>query len=127
MSGRIPTIVAGLRQSFDNWAPSQEVQSGKFELLQDHYQGLSQQYGFEVEIPLESMLRLSGFDSMSGDEAKWENAAKVVDYALTKNPNNVDGFFSIVDQVVSVGQIDASKRLISFICKNTPDHSRCRA
>ena len=125
MSGRIPTIIAGLRQSFDNWSPSQDIQSGKFELLQNHYQGLSQQYGFNVDVPLETMKRLSGFDSMSGDEAKWQNAAKVVDYALTKNPDNADEFFNIVDQVVSFGQIDASKRLISFICKNTPDHSRC--
>ena len=125
MSGRIPTIIAGLRQSFDKWMPSQDIQQGKFELLQDHYRNLSQQYGFEVEIPLETMKRISGFDSMSSDQAKWQNAAKAVDYALTKNPNNVDEFFNIVDQVVSFGEIDASERLISFICKNTPDHARC--
>ena len=125
MSGRIPSIIAGLRQSFDNWNPSPDVQSGKFESLQNHYRGLSQQYGFDVEVPLETMKRLSGFDSMSGDEAKWQNAAKVVDYALTNNPNNADEFFDIVDQVVSFGQIEASKRLTSYICKNTPDHSRC--
>ena len=125
MSGRIPTIIAGLRQSFDDWEPSQDILRGKFELLQNHYEDLSQKYGFETEIPLETMKRLSGFDSMSDDESKWQNAAKVVDYALTKNPSNVDEFFSIVDQVVSFGQLDASKRLISFICKNAPDHSRC--
>lgn len=125
MSGRIPTIIAGLRQSFDDWEPSQGILSGKFELLQNHYRDLGQQYGFEVEIPLDTMKRLSGFDSMSDDEAKWQNASKVVDYALTKNPNNADEFFNIADQVVSFGQIDASKRLISFICKNTPVHSRC--
>ena len=125
MSGRIPTIIAGLRQSFEKWMPSQDIQQGKFELLQDHYRDLSQQYGFEVDIPLEIMKRISGFDSMSDDEAKWQNAAKAVDYALTKNPNNADEFFNIVDQVVSFGQIDASKRLISFICENIPDHSKC--
>jgi predicted alpha/beta superfamily hydrolase len=125
MSGRIPTIIAGLRQSFDNWGPSKDIRRGKFELLQNHYRDLKKQYGFEVEIPLDTMKRLSGFDSMSNDEAKWQNAAKVIDYALTKNPNNADEFFNIVDQVVSFGQIDASKRLISFICEKTPDHSRC--
>lgn len=125
MSGRIPTITAGLRHSFENWSPTQDILSGKFELLQNHYQGLSRQYGFDVDIPLETMKRLSGFDSMSADESKWQNAAKVVDYALTKDPSNADEFFGIVDQVVSFGQIDASKRLISFICKHTPDHSRC--
>jgi len=72
------------------------------------------------------MKRLSGFDSMSSNEAKWHNASEVVDYALTKNPNNVGEFFNIVDQVESFGQIDASKRLVSYICKNAPDHSRCR-
>ncbi|MBX2848473.1 MAG: hypothetical protein KTR16_09135, partial [Acidiferrobacterales bacterium] len=70
MSGRIPAIIAGLRQSFADWSPSQDTLNGKFELLQDHYRDLSQQYGFEVEIPLETMLRMSGVDSMSDDEAK---------------------------------------------------------
>jgi predicted alpha/beta superfamily hydrolase len=125
MSGRIPTITAGLRQSFENWNAPESVQRGKFELLQAHYLKLSKQYGFEVEIPLETMKRMAGFDSMSDDEVKWENAANVVEYALTKNPNDVGEFFNIVDQVVDFGQVDASKRLISFICKNTPDHSRC--
>jgi len=74
MSGRIRTIIAGLRQSFGKWMPSQDIQQGKFELLKDHYRNLSQQYGFDVEIPLEMIKRLSGFDSMSGDEAKWQNA-----------------------------------------------------
>ena len=125
MSGRIPTIVAGLRQSFENWKPSQDILGGKFELVQNHYRDLSQQYGFEVEIPLDTMQRLSGFDSMSNDEVKWQNAAKVVDYALTKNPNDADEFFDIVDQVASFGQIEASKRLVSYICKNVTNHSRC--
>ena len=125
MSGRIETIMAGLRQSFDGWLPPQEIERGPFEGLQEHYQNLSKQYGFEVNVPLETMKRMSGFDSMSKDESKWKNAANVIDYALTKNPNNADQFFDIVDQVVSFGQTEASKRLVSSICKNTPKHSRC--
>jgi len=125
MSGRVHTVMAGLRKSFDNWRPSKEVESGKFSALQMHYKKLSDQYGYEIDIPIETMKRLSAFDSASKDSARWNNASDVVKYALTKTPSDVEEFIGIADEMVAYGMSDGSKRLISYICEQSVEHSRC--
>jgi len=125
MSGRVHTVMAGLRGSFENWRPSREIESGKFEVLQMHYKELSERYGYEVSIPIETMKRLSAFDSASKDSERWENASKVVKHALAKTPEHVDEFVSISDEMVEYGMVDGSKRLMSYICEQSSAHVRC--
>jgi len=125
MSGRVHTVMAGLRGSFENWRPSREIESGKFEILQMHYKELSERYGYEVSIPIETMKRLSAFDSASKDSERWENASKVVKHALAKTPDHVDEFVSISDEMLEYGMVDGSKRLMSYICEQSSAHVRC--
>jgi len=125
MSGRVHTVMAGLRSSFKNWKPTSKIESGRLEGLQAHYLDLSEQYGFEVAIPLETMKRESAFHSASDIKERWHVASNIVRYALTKNPSDVDEFIDISDEMVAYGWSDGSKRLISYICKQSPEHSRC--
>lgn len=125
MSGRVNTVMVGLRSSFKNWRPSKKVESGKFEMLQAHYQELSDRYGYEVAIPLETMKRESAFHCASNIEERWKVASHIVEYALSKSPGNVDEFIDIADEMVGYGMVDGSKRLLSFICDQAPKHQRC--
>ena len=85
MRGRVNTVMAGLRGSFENRRPSKKVESGKFEVLQAHYENLSERYGYGVDIPLETMKRLSAFDSAPKDSERWQNASNVVEYMRLLN------------------------------------------
>lgn len=125
MSGRVHTVMVGLRGSFDNWRPSKKTESGKLKGLQEHYQQLSERFGYEVAIPLETMKRESAFHSASDIEERWQVASDIVKYALAKTPNDVDEFFGISDEMVGYGMAEGSKRLISFICEQLPEHKRC--
>ncbi len=125
MSGRVHTVIAGLRDSFKNWRPSSKVASGSLEGLQAHYSALSERYGYEVLIPLETMKRESAFHSASKIEERWHVASDIVKYALAKTPNDVDEFISIADELSDYGAIEGSQRLISFVCEQAPGHSRC--
>ena len=125
MSGRVNTVMAGLRSSFNNWRPSKKVESGRFEGLQAHYLQLGERFGYEVAIPLETMKRESAFHSASDIEERWQVASDIVKYAISKTPSDVDAFIDIADEMVGYGMIDGSKRLISFICEESPKHNRC--
>jgi predicted alpha/beta superfamily hydrolase len=125
MSGRVNTVMAGIRGSFANWRPSKKVESGKFGELRAHYLGLSERYGYEIEIPLETMKRESAFHCASDIEERWQVASDIVKYAVSRNADNADEFFDISDEMVGYGMADGSKRLTSFVCEQSPKHRRC--
>ncbi len=125
MSGRVHTVMAGIRGSFKGWRPSKKIESGNFEALLSHYQKLSERYGYEIAIPLETMKRESAFHSASDIEARWQVASDIVNYALSTTPRDADEFFNISAEMIDYGMLDGSKRLISFVCKEVPEHSKC--
>lgn len=126
MSGRVNTVMSGLRSSFNNWKPSKKVESGQFEVLQAHYHELSKRFGYEVAIPLETMKRESAFHSASNSKERWQVAYDIIEYALTKTTNDADEFFGIADEMIGYGMIEGSARLVSYICEQLPDHSKCK-
>ncbi len=126
MSTRVSSIMSFLRDSFNDWKPSNEIEMRQFDNLLGHYQALSKKYGYEVGIPLDTMLRMSGFDSLSSNEARWNNAKSVVKYALSMTPSNVDAFLDIANQLLDYGPPEGSKRLTSYICDQVPDHTACQ-
>ncbi|MEM7359673.1 MAG: alpha/beta hydrolase-fold protein [Pseudomonadota bacterium] len=126
MSGRVNTVMMGLRNSFKDWRPAKKVESGKFEGLQAHYLELSERYGYEVAIPLETMKRESAFHSASNIEERWQVAANIVEYALSKSPNDADEFIGIADEMVGYGMVEGSHRLLSYICEHASEHQRCK-
>jgi predicted alpha/beta superfamily hydrolase len=125
MSGRVHTVMAGLRSSFKNWRPSKKVESGRLEELQAHYLDLSERYGYKVNIPLETMKRESAFHSASNIQERWQIASNIVKYALSKTPSDIDEFLDIADEMIGYGMSEGSERLVSFVCQQAPKHSRC--
>lgn len=125
MSGRVNTVMVGLRSSFNNWRPSSKVESGKFEGLQAHYSALSERYGYEVAIPLETMKRESAFHSASDIEERWQVASSIVEYALSRTPSDVEAFIDIADEMIGYGMVEGSKRLISYVCEQASKHTLC--
>lgn len=125
MSGRVNAMMYGLRQEFPDWEPPKGAQNGMLIDLQQHYSMLSKRYGFKAVIPLDMLARMSGMGSMSGDAKQHQNAAAAVKYVLNRNENDAYELFDTAMQVASLGAIDASKRLISYICEEVPLHEKC--
>jgi hypothetical protein len=119
-------MMHGLRQEFSDWEPSKDARNGMLADLQKHYLTLSERYGFKAVIPLDMLARMSGMGSMSGDVKQHENAAAAVKYVLNRNKNDAYELFDTAHQVASLGAIDGSKRLISYICKQAPQHPKCQ-
>lgn len=125
MSGRVHTVMVGLRGSFKNWRPSKKVESGKLEGLERHYLNLTKQYGYEVSIPLETMRRESAFHSASNNSERWQIASDIVRYGITKVPSYADEFIDMADEMVAYGLAEGSVRLISYVCEQSSKHVRC--
>ena len=125
MSGRVNTVMTGLRGSFKNWRPTRKIESGRLEDLRAHYSKLSKKYRFEVAIPLETMKRESTFHSASNIEERWQIASNIVNYALAKTPSDADEFIEMVNELVKYGSPQGSARLLSYVCEQLPEHSKC--
>ena len=125
MSGRVNATMHGLRQEFPGWEPSMDAQNGVLADLRQHYDMLSERYGFKAVIPLDMLARMSGFGSLSDDAKKNENAAAVVEYVLTRNSSDADELFDTANQVASLGSAEGNKRMVSYICKEIPHDDRC--
>lgn len=125
MSGRVHTVMAGLRSSFKNWRPTRNVESGEFKELEAHYSNLTKQYGYQVAVPLETMRRESAFHSASNNPERWRIASDIVKYGITKIPSYADEFIDMANEMVDYGLEEGSERLISYVCVQSPEHSRC--
>lgn len=125
MSTRTNTVMHALREEFPDWQPPKELEEGAFSEIKKYYQMLSERYGFEAQIPLDTLARMSGLNSWNDDEKKNANAQAIVKYTLARNNNDAQKLFEVAGQLTDFGATLGSERLVSYICNEVPKHSRC--
>jgi len=125
MSTRANAIMHGLRAIFPNWKHSINDRRDKLQPLLDHYIGLSERYGFNVDVPQDTLNRMAAFQSWEDDTELNKNAADTVNYVLGRNPDDINELFEMVKQSIDFGQEDGAKRLRSYICRRAKHDDRC--
>jgi len=126
MSTRVHTMMKGLRSIFPNWQPDKKVSSGPFRQLASHYAQLSERYGFDVPIPIETLKREAAFHSASNIEPRWDVARQMIKYAVDKDKSTADEFFSIAEEMKGFGMNEGSQRLTELVCGFVTEHPLCK-
>lgn len=124
-STQIVSMLFSIRTLFDGWQPSGAVQREGLVGLQRHYSGLTEKYGFSVQIPLHYILRITYFFSASAEEEDNQKAAELVNFAFDRDPGSIDEFEELVVALTNQGQEKGAQRLTAFICNKVIQHELC--
>ena len=110
-STKIVSMLFGLTKLFEGWQPLDEIQAEGLLGLQRHYTGLTEKYGFAVDIPLHYVLRVTYFYSASSEEEHNQKAAELVQFALTRDAGSVDDFVELIEALNNQGEPKGAQRL----------------
>lgn len=124
-STKILSMLFSLNTLFDGWQPADEVQAEGLVGLQRHYNGLSEKYRFDVQIPLHYILRVTYFYSASSDKDHNSKAAELVQFALNRDPGSIDDFEELIEALNNQGEEQGAQRLTSFVCTSQSQHELC--
>ena len=124
-STQIVSMLFSLKLLFDGWRPSGAVQREGLPGLQSHYSDLNEKYGFNVQIPLHFILRITYFYSVSDKEEENQKAAELVKFALDRDPDSIFDFVELVEALNNQGQEEGAKRLTALLCTNLSQHKYC--
>ena len=124
-STKIVSMLFSLESLFDGWQPSGAAQREGLVGLQSHYSGLTEKYGFNVQIPLHFILRITYFYSASEKQEENQKAAELVKFALDRDPDSVNDFIELVAALNNQGEETGAKRLTAFVCDNLSQHKFC--
>jgi hypothetical protein len=118
-------MLFSLNTLFDGWQPSDQVQGEGLAGLQRHYTGLSEKYGFDVQIPLHYILRVTYFYSAAEDKEKNLKAAELVKFALSRDPESIDDFIELIEALTNNGAEQGAQRLTASVCNSQAQHEIC--
>ena len=124
-STKIVSMLFSLETLFDGWQPPGAVQREGLTGLQTHYSGLTEKYGFEVQIPMHFILRITYFYSASDDEEENKKAAALVKFALERDPVSIDDFIELVEALNNQGQEKSAQRLTAYVCDTLSQDKFC--
>ena len=124
-STKIVSMLFSLESLFDGWQPSGATQREGLAGLRSHYSGLTEKYGFNVQIPMHFILRITYFYSASDDEEENRKAAELVKFALDRNPDSIDDLIELVEALNNQGQEKGAERLTAFVCNKMIQHKFC--
>jgi len=126
-SSKIVSMLFSLNTIFDGWQPADDVQAEGLTGLQRHYNGLSEKYQFDVQIPLHYILRVTYFYSAATDKEKNAKAAELVQFALNRDPGSIIDFEELFEALNNQGQEQGAGRLSSYVCTSLPQHEFCES
>jgi predicted alpha/beta superfamily hydrolase len=124
-STTIVSMLFSLETLFDGWQPPGAVQREGLTGLQTHYSGLTEKYGFNVQIPMHFILRITYFYSASDEEEENRKAEALVKFALERDPASIDDFVELVEALNNQGQEKGARRLTAFVCDTLSQHKFC--
>ena len=86
---------------------------------------LTEKYGFNVQIPLHFIIRVTYFYSASDDEEQNKMANELVNFALDRDPESIDDFIEVVGVLNNQGEEGGSKRLTAYVCNKLSQNPFC--
>jgi len=110
---------------FDGWQPTDAVQGEGLDGLRRHYTGLSEKYGFSVQIPLYYILRVTYFYSASSSEEDNQKASELVKFAINRDAASIDDFVELIEALNNQGEQQGAQRLTAFLCAYNGQHKLC--
>jgi predicted alpha/beta superfamily hydrolase len=114
-----------LELSFASWVPSYETKVAGLNGLISHYKNLTQKYGFEVNVPIDTLQQLAAHYAISEKQNDGLNLKELVQFTLKQSEANSAALVEIADYLKNNGYEKAGENVFSEICKNVPTVNYC--
>jgi predicted alpha/beta superfamily hydrolase len=114
-----------LELSFAAWVPSYETKVGGLNGLISHYKNLTQKYGFEVNVPIDTLQQLAAHYAISEKQSDVLNLKALVKFTLKQSADNSAALVEIADYLKNNGYEKAGENVFNEICKNVATVNYC--
>ena len=117
-----PSMQFALESSFLNWEPSYETKMAGLAALKGHYAALSKKYGLTVNIPIETLQRLTAHYAISNTIGKMK---EYIAFTIKRSPIGISALFEIVDYLLNNDYETAGNAMKVEICKLSEGYKKC--
>lgn len=125
-SSNIVAQIYAMNTLFTGWNPSREVQLAGLASVKKHYKDLSNKYGFEVQVPIDKVIRLTGHFSMSDEPTDHEMAVKLMAFGIQEDKDNANEFWDLGEYFSNNDMPDAATFVKDEVCKLAPANEHCK-
>ncbi|ALS98246.1 alpha/beta hydrolase [Lacimicrobium alkaliphilum] len=111
-----PSMQFALQTTFKGWEPSYETKVGGLDGLTSHYSNLSKQFGFRVDVPTETLQKLTAYYAISEDKDAVDSLNQIISFTLKQSETGSDALFEIADYLSANGYEEAGESVLKGIC-----------
>lgn len=111
---------------FEGWTPDRDVYRQGLQGLIGHYQALSRRFGWEVQIPADTLSSLTFDFARRGAEGDEEKVAALVVYAVEKDAEMVTEISELIKVLEIQNQPVAAQMVRKSLCEIKPTVAECR-
>lgn|SRR5690554_4460954 len=115
-----------LQSTFMGWTPSYEVQTGGLEGLKKHYAELTTRFGFKVEIPTETLQKLTAHYAISEQDDAAENLKRHIAFTIAQSSKGADALVEVADYLSNNGYETSGGAVLKGVCNHAKKHERCK-
>ena len=124
-STTLPAINWSLQQLFSGWRPGPDVYRQGFAGLDKHYRGLSDRFGWTIEIPLDDISPLVFEFARRGNEGDDLRAYELIDHAVTRDPGMYDEFIEMIGALEIQGHLTGASIARKALCDSNSSLRVC--
>ena len=121
------SMLYALQTTFTGWIPSYETKVGGVKKLSAHYSNLTAKYGFRVDVPTETLQRITAYYATSDKEGDISNLKQTIEFTLNQSNTGSEALFEIVDYLSTNGYEQAGEFVLKSICDYSEKLERCQA
>ncbi len=125
-STKHPSLKFALTTTFPEWEASYEVKTAGFDTHIKHFNDLSEKFGFKVNAPTNSLVRLTAYYAMQDNDNASAELNKYVKHLSTTKPDGIESLFEIVDYFSNNEMGSTATSLTTVICQQSPAHIKCQ-
>ncbi|MGD8495240.1 MAG: alpha/beta hydrolase-fold protein [Gemmatimonadales bacterium] len=103
----LPATLGGLRFLYAHWQPTDDVErTADVEAYEAHYRALSEEFGYEIRIPLQTVVRLG---NQLLREQRFDEGISVLRRNLDLYPERPEGYWHVGDGLVLAGRPEEAR------------------
>lgn len=114
-----------LQVVFSGWSPDAMVMRSGLPGLKEHYGTLSERFGWEIPIPLDTAMSLVFDFSRRAKPGDYDKAGELIEYALAQSPATADDFVGMIEALNLQNHPEAANLVRQSLCNIRPDSPPC--